>query len=71
MPRHRTTTPNVGIPSPAVRRYVYGVFLALGPVLLFYGVASSQEFVMWAGVCATVLGLPNGLALANTPTAKP
>lgn len=71
MPRHKSTTPNVGIQSPAVRRYVYGVFLALGPIVLFYGLLSAQEFVMWAGLIGTALGLPNGLALVNTPTGKP
>jgi hypothetical protein len=63
-------TPGRVVWSPAVRRYVYGVFLSAGPVVLFYGLLSAQEFAIWAGLAASVLGLPNGLALANTPPPK-
>lgn len=71
MAEHSTNTPNALVPSPQVRRYVYAVALSLGPVVLFYGLATAQEVAMWAGVLGTVLGVPQGLALVNTPKPGP
>ena len=67
MARHANTTPNRIITSPRNRAYVYRVFLAAGPLLLFYGVMSAQEFALWGGAAGTILSVPTGLALANTP----
>lgn len=54
----------------AVRRYIYSLALAAGPVVLFYGLASAQEVIIWTGAIGSVLGLSNGLALANVPGGK-
>ena len=50
-----------------VRAYIYRVLTALGPVAIFYGLASSDEVALWAGVVATLFILPT----VNTPTKTP
>lgn len=61
-------TPNKWIPRPALRRYVYTVLAAAGPLVVFYGLATTEEIALWLGVGATILGTPTGaLAAANTP----
>lgn len=68
MPTHRsTTTPNVLVPSPEVRRYVYRLALAVAPVLVAYGVLAESQLALWLGVLEAVLSLPTVLALANVP----
>lgn len=67
MADHRSTTPNVYVPSPRVRRYLYRIFLALGPILVTHGVATDADFTLYAGMAGTVLDVPLALALANTP----
>jgi len=63
-----TTTPNRWIPSPAVRKYLYAVLAAVGPLVVFYGLATAEEVALWLGIGATVLGTPTGtLAAVNTP----
>lgn len=63
-----TETPNTWIPRPAIRRYVYGVLAAAGPIVVFYGLATTEEVALWLGVGATILGTPTGaLAAANVP----
>lgn len=54
------------------RKYAYAVGLAAGPVLIFYGYMSAEEFAIWAGFGATVLGVANSApALANlTPKTR-
>lgn len=46
------------------RGYLYRVFTAAGVVAVGYGVISSSELALWAGLVATVFALP----AANTPT---
>jgi hypothetical protein len=53
------------IRSPKTRAWVYGILIAAGPLLVFYGVFSEAELALWLGVASAALG--NGLALANTP----
>lgn len=67
MADHRSTTPNVYVPSPQLRRYLYRVFLALGPVLTAHGVVTGADFTLYAGLAGVVLDVPLALALANTP----
>lgn len=55
------------IPSPKVRAYVYRCILAAGPLVVFYGLMTAQEFALWAGLGGTVLSPVAALALANTP----
>lgn len=51
--------------SPTGRRWLYGVLMALVPILTFYGALTEQEATLWAGMVATVLGL--GTAMAHVP----
>lgn len=67
MADHRSNTPNVWVPSPAIRRYLYRLFLALGPVLVAHGVIAGHDWALWSGLAGTVLDVPLALALANTP----
>ena len=57
----------------AVRAWIYGIIVAAGPLVSFYGLASEEEVALWLGLGATVLGVPGGgLALANlTPDIDP
>jgi hypothetical protein len=54
------------IASEVVRARVYRVLLALQPLVVAYGLASSEQAAMWAAVITAVLG--TGLATANTST---
>jgi hypothetical protein len=68
MAEHRSAdTPNVWIPSPAVRKYLYRLFMALGPVLAAHGVLTGADWALWSGLAATVLDVPLALAQANVP----
>lgn len=63
-----TETPNRWVPRPAIRKYIYGVLAAAGPIVVFYGLATTEEVALWLGVGATILGTPTGaLAAANVP----
>lgn len=60
--------PNKYIPSPDTRRYVYGVLMAVGAVLVAMNVLSQDVWVNVANVIGAVLvtgGL--GIARGNTP----
>lgn len=48
-----------------VRKYIYAILIALGPLAVFYGVVSDVEAALWIGVGATVLAVP-GSSLALT-----
>lgn len=54
--------------TPAVRRYVYGVLVAVGAVLVFYGLVTGEELAVWLNVSAVAL-MTGGAELArrNTP----
>jgi hypothetical protein len=61
-------TPNRWIPDPAVRKWLYGVVVALIPVLVVFGVLSPEQTQVWLNLTAAVLGLgTTALATANTP----
>ena len=61
-------TPNRFITDPAIRKYVYGVVLAMIPVLVGFGLISPEQVQLWLNLAAAVLGLgTTGLAVANTP----
>lgn len=49
-----------------LRAWIYGVLVAAGPLVTFYGIASADEVVLWLGLGGTVLGVPAGsLAVTN------
>lgn len=63
-----TRTPNKWIPSPDVRRWVFRVVAAAGPIIVFYGLATAEEVALWLGLGATILGTPAAsLASVNVP----
>lgn len=63
-----TDTPNRWVPRPEFRLWLYRVLGAAGPIIVFYGLASSEEVALWLGLGATILGTPAAsLAAANTP----
>ena len=67
----KTATPNRWIPRPEFRRYLYAILAAAGPIVVFYGLATSEEVALWLGLGATVLGTPaSTLAAANTPKGR-
>lgn len=51
--------------TPARRRYLYLIMLALVPLLVGYGVVTETEAASWLGVAGAVLGLTT--ATANVP----
>lgn len=53
--------------SPKVRAWVYGLFLALSPIAIYYGVVTDTEAGLWITAIGGILGISNGLALANVP----
>lgn len=63
-----TRTPNKWIPSPKARIWVFRSIAAAGPLVVFYGLATSEEVALWLGLGATILGTPAAsLASANVP----
>lgn len=63
-----TRTPNRWVPRPEFRLWLYRVLGAVGPLVVFYGWASTEEVALWLGVGATILGTPAAaLAAANVP----
>ena len=55
--------------TPSLRRYVYGITLAVMPLLTAYGIVSDTLAPLWVAVLSSVL-VP-GLALAHTPSGHP
>jgi len=61
----------VNIQDPAVRRYVYGVVLALIPVAQLFRLIPEESAPLIINVVTAVLGMgAAGLALPNTPDGK-
>lgn len=58
----------INAPSEATRAYFYRIVLALQPVIVAYGVVSSELAALWISVISAVL--VTGLATANTSTSK-
>ncbi len=54
------------IANQATRAWIYRVLVAVQPIVVAYGLASSEQAAMWAAVITAVLGA--GLATANTST---
>lgn len=53
-------------PTEAVRAWFYRIVLAVQPLVIAYGVTTSEKAALWAAVIGTVLA--TGLATANTST---
>lgn len=55
----------MNITNPTVRAYIYGILVAAGAVALVYGLVNVEQLGVWLALGGAVLGLSNGLALAN------
>lgn len=66
-PDHRAANRGVVIPSAKVRAYLYTIVVALSPIVVAYGIANQAEAGLWVALGGAILGISNGLALANTP----
>ena len=53
-----------------IRKWLYAVLIAVGPILTFYGVASDAEVALWIGLGATVIGVPQGAVAVSNLTPK-
>lgn len=53
-----------------LRKWFYALIVALGPIAIFYGLASHEEVVLWLGVGATILGVPGGTTALSNLTPK-
>ncbi|MBU6278726.1 MAG: hypothetical protein KGN78_05725 [Actinomycetales bacterium] len=51
--------------TPKRRRWIYGISMALGPLLVFYGVVEGTAWPLWLAVAQQVL-VP-GMALNFVP----
>ena len=52
--------------SPAFRTWVYGVVVALSPLLVAYGIVNGVQASLWCDAVAAVLAVTSGtLAIAN------
>lgn len=52
--------------SPSGRSQIYLIALALGPLLVFYGIRSDTEIGLWLGLLGALMGASgNGLAVRH------
>lgn len=68
-PKHASDAPTPRLASwltPQVRRWAYGIALALLPILTAYGILQDTHAPLWASLVGSIL-VP-GVALAHTPT---
>lgn len=54
--------------KPEVRKWIYGVSLAVIPLLIAFGVVRSEDAPLWIALAGAVLN--SGLAVANVDTSK-
>ena len=67
-PDHRAETPNVGITSPTVRRYIYLAVAAIVAALVVTGVITQDQVDQWVQTTVALVAiLGNLLAAANVP----
>ena len=52
--------------TPAVRKWIYGIALAVLPLLIAYGVLSAEQAPLWIALVGAIL-VP-GLAVTHTDT---
>lgn len=54
----------------AVRAWLYSAIVAAGPLVIFYGLASSDEVALWIGLGGTLLGSSAGAVAVSNLTPK-
>lgn len=57
----------MNITNIKVRQYIYGIFVALGLLLVGYGIINMEQYGLWLALIGAALGLTNLLAISNTP----
>jgi len=65
MSEHRAEPKARFIPSPKIRRWLYGVGLASAPVLVAYGIIEVETIPLWIPLLGALLGVGSGVALGN------
>lgn len=48
--------PQIPLPSPQVRQWLYRVATVLVPILIAYGILDAQQAALWLSLAAAVLG---------------
>lgn len=70
-PPQPAITPNKVIASPQARAAIYSLLVAVGAVLVVYGIITQDEVDAWLAVIERLLlVLGSGLALLNIPRIK-
>ena len=64
MSEHRAPTKTF-IPSPKVRRWIYGIGLTSAPLLVAYGLVEADKVPLWVSFFGVFLGVSNAVALGN------
>lgn len=62
-----TQTPNRWIPDPTVRRWLYGILVALAAVGVGYGIITTEQGGLWLSLAAAALGVGPLVAARNVP----
>lgn len=62
-----TETPNRWVPSPEVRRWLYGILIALAALGVGYGILTAEQSGLWLALASAVLGVGNVVAAGNVP----
>lgn len=58
------------IKDATTRASIYGICAAGGGLALIYGLVNAVQLGGWLALAGAVIGVTNGLALANTKTGK-
>jgi len=69
MGRYEATNGTI-IPSAKIRAYLYGIVAAASPVVVARGLLDASEVGLWVALGGAILGVTNGIALANTGDRK-
>lgn len=62
-----TRTPNRWVPSPEVRKWLYGILVALAALGVGYGILTAEQSGLWLALASAILGLGNVIAAGNVP----
>lgn len=60
----------MNIKNVKTRQWIYGIMICAAPVVVGYGFATVEQAGLWVALGGAILGLTNGLAIANTPDGK-
>lgn len=60
----------MNIKDVKTRQWIYGIMVCAAPVVVGYGITTAEQAGLWVSLGGAILGLTNGLALANTKDGK-